>query len=48
MNYMLDTDTCIYLMTGRQRERQSRILARLDRLAPDENLLLSSVTTTLA
>lgn len=48
MNYMLDTDTCIYLMIGRHPERQSRILAKLDKLAPDENLLLSSVTTTLA
>ena len=43
MNYMLDTDTCIYLMTGRHPERQSRVLAKLDKLAPDENLLLSSV-----
>ena len=30
-------------MTGRHPERQSRILAKLDKLAPDENLLLSSV-----
>ncbi len=43
MNYMLDTDTCIYLMTGRHPERQSRIVARLVKLAPNENLLLSSV-----
>jgi len=45
MNYMLDTDTCIYLMSGRHGERQSRILARLDRLAPEENLILSSIVT---
>lgn len=43
MNYMLDTNTCIYLMTDRHPERQSRILARLDALAPDENLVLSSI-----
>ena len=45
MNYMLDTNTCIYLMTDRHPERQSRILARLDALAPDENLVLSSIVT---
>lgn len=45
MNYMLDIDTCIYLMSGRHGERQSRILARLDRLAPEENLILSSIVT---
>lgn len=43
MNYMLDTNTCIYLMTDRHPERQSRILTRLDALAPDENLVLSSI-----
>lgn len=43
MSYMVDTDTCIYLMTDRHPERQSRILARLGRLAPDENLHVSSV-----
>jgi len=45
MNYMLDTNTCIYLMTDRHPERRSRILARLDALAPDENLVLSSIVT---
>jgi len=45
MNYMLDTNICIYLMTDRHPERQSRILARLDELAPDDNLILSSITT---
>ncbi len=48
MNCMPDTDTCIYLMTGCYPERRSRILARPDKLAPDENLLLSSVMTTPA
>jgi len=43
MNYMVDTDTCIYLMTDRHPGRQSRILARLGKLRPDENLYLSSV-----
>lgn len=43
MNYMLDTGTCTYVMTGRHPERQSRIVAKLDKLAPDENLILSSV-----
>jgi len=45
MNYMLDTNTCIYLMTDRHPERRSRILTRLDALAPDENLVLSSIVT---
>lgn len=45
MNTMLDTNTCIYLMTDRHPERQSRILARLDALAPDNNLVLSSIVT---
>ncbi|MEJ1959663.1 MAG: type II toxin-antitoxin system VapC family toxin [Nitrosomonadales bacterium] len=45
MNYMLDTNTCIYLMTDRHPERQSRILARLDTLAPDDTLVLSSIVT---
>ncbi len=43
MNYMLDTNTCIYLMTDRHPLRQSRILARLEALAPDDKLVLSSV-----
>ncbi len=45
MNYMLDTNTCIYLMTDRHPERQSRILAKLDALAADEHLILSSIVT---
>lgn len=43
MNYMVDTNTCIYLMTGRHPERQARILNQLDKLAPDESLYLSSI-----
>lgn len=43
MSYMLDTNTCIYLIAGQQPQYQARILERLERLAPDENLLLSSV-----
>ena len=45
MNYMLDTNICIYLMTDRHPERQARILTQLDTLAPDENLVLSSIVT---
>ena len=45
MNYMLDTNTCIYLMTDHHPERQSHILARLNKLTPDENLILSSIVT---
>ena len=43
MSYMLDTDTCIYLMTDRHPERQARIVAALERLSPGANLYLSSV-----
>lgn len=43
MNYMLDTNICIYLMTDRYPLRQSRILARLEALAPDDRLVLSSL-----
>jgi len=45
MNYMLDTDTCIYLMTDHHPERQSRILARLGALAPNDDLVVSSIVT---
>jgi len=44
MNYLLDTDTCIYLMTDREPQRRARILARLDALKPNETVYLSSVT----
>jgi tRNA(fMet)-specific endonuclease VapC len=44
MNYLLDTDTCIYLMTGREPQRRVNILAHLEALASDEIVYLSSVT----
>lgn len=44
MNFLLDTDTCIYLMTDREPQRRARILARLDALKPNETVYLSSVT----
>ncbi|MBS4096213.1 MAG: type II toxin-antitoxin system VapC family toxin [Sulfuricella sp.] len=43
MNFMLDTNTCIYLMTDRHPQRQARILARIDELGGDDNLVLSSL-----
>lgn len=44
MNYLLDTDTCIYLMTDREPQRRERILAHLKRLKPHEIVYLSSIT----
>ncbi len=44
MNYLLDTDTCIYLMTDREPQRRERILAHLEAMKPDETAYLSSVT----
>lgn len=44
MNYLLDTDTCIYLMTDREPRRRERILAHLEALQPDEIVYLSSIT----
>lgn len=44
MNYLLDTDTCIYLMTDREPRRRERILAHLEALQPDEIAYLSSIT----
>lgn len=44
MNYLLDTDTCIYLMTDREPRRRERILEHLEALQPDEIVYLSSVT----
>ena len=43
MSYMLDTDTCIYLMTGREPQRQQKILAKLEALDPGEPVHLSSI-----
>ncbi|MDD5296981.1 MAG: type II toxin-antitoxin system VapC family toxin [Rhodocyclaceae bacterium] len=43
MDYLLDTNICIYLLTGRQPEFQQRILARLEALPSDAQVYLSSV-----
>ncbi len=44
MNYLLDTDICIYLMSAREPQRRERIMAHLKRLKPDEVVYLSSIT----
>ena len=44
MNYLLDTDACIYLMTDREPRRRANILAHLEALPSDEVVYLSSVT----
>jgi predicted nucleic acid-binding protein len=36
VDYLLDTDTCIYLLTGNQPDYQRNILARLDALPRNE------------
>ena len=43
MRYMLDTDTCIYLMTGREPQKQQKILAKLEALDSGEPVTLSSI-----
>ena len=43
MNYLLDTDTCIYLMTDREPRRRANILAHLEALRSDEIAHLSSI-----
>lgn len=43
MNYMLDTNTCIYLMTDREPQKQQNILARLERLNADDQIYLSAI-----
>jgi len=43
MHYMLDTDTCIYLITGREPQKQKNILAKLESLNQDEFVYLSSI-----
>ena len=43
MNYMLDTNTCIYLMTGKDPAWQQNILARLEALGADDEVSLSSI-----
>jgi len=44
MNYLLDTDACIYLMTDREPRRRANILAHLEALPSNEIVYLSSVT----
>lgn len=46
MNYLLDTDTCIYLMTDREPQRRERVLTHLEDLQPAETVYLSSITLT--
>jgi len=43
MSYMLDTDTCIYLMTDRDTLKQQNILAKLESIDPGEPVYLSSI-----
>lgn len=43
MPWLLDTNTCIYLLTGKQPDYQRNILARLDALPRDERPVISSV-----
>jgi len=43
MNYMLDTNTCIYLMTGSQPAWQQNILARLEALGKRDEVYVSSI-----
>lgn len=43
MAWLLDTNTCIYLLTGNQTDYQRSILARLDALPRNERPLISSV-----
>ena len=43
MAWLLDTNTCIYLLTDKQPDYQRNILARLDALPRNERPLISSV-----
>lgn len=43
MAWLLDTNTCIYLLTGKHPDSQRNILARLDALPRNERPLISSV-----
>ena len=43
MKYFLDTDCCIYIITGRE-PYGPRVLDRLERLGSDDSVLLSAVT----
>jgi tRNA(fMet)-specific endonuclease VapC len=44
MAYLLDTDTCIYLLTGNQPRHQRNILVRLDALPRNERPMVSTIT----
>ncbi|MHB1075065.1 type II toxin-antitoxin system tRNA(fMet)-specific endonuclease VapC [Thiobacillus sp.] len=43
MAWLLDTNTCIYLLTGKHPDYQRNILARLDALPRNERPFISSV-----
>jgi tRNA(fMet)-specific endonuclease VapC len=43
MGYMLDTNVCIHLLTGRRPDYQQRILARMESLPRETLVLLSSI-----
>jgi tRNA(fMet)-specific endonuclease VapC len=43
VDYLLDTDTCIYLLTGNQPGYQRNILARLDALPRNERPKISTI-----
>ncbi|MCL5060874.1 MAG: type II toxin-antitoxin system VapC family toxin [Candidatus Thermoplasmatota archaeon] len=43
MVWLLDTNTCIYLLTGKHPDYQRNILARLDALPRNERPVISSV-----
>lgn len=43
MAWLLDTNTCIYLLTGKHPDYQRNILARLDALPRNERPVISSV-----
>jgi tRNA(fMet)-specific endonuclease VapC len=44
VNYLLDTDTCIYLMTEREPKKRERIVTHLEAVKPEETVYLSSIT----
>jgi tRNA(fMet)-specific endonuclease VapC len=43
VDYLLDTDTCIYLLTGNQPDYQRNILARLDALPRNQRPKISTI-----
>lgn len=44
MNYLLDTDTCIYLMTEHEPKKRERIVKHLEAVKPEETVYLSSIS----